>query len=91
MKITKEIFKESFFSIGAGLDIEPLLRFTNILDTFIYVNLYLDLSKIEKWYDNAFSQDDFEIIDKTIIENFDELDYFELNSNYKRISIPIKD
>ncbi len=82
MKITKELFEKSFFSIGAGLDIEPLLRFTNIIDTFIYVNLYIDLTSIEKWYDNVFSRGDFEIIDKTIIENFDELDYFELNQNY---------
>jgi hypothetical protein len=82
MKITKEIFKESFFSIGAGLDIEPLLRFTNIIDSFIYVNLYIDLTSIEKWYDKVFSQGDFSIIDKTIIENFDEIDCFELNNNY---------
>ena len=34
-------WKNVFYYPGAGIDVQPLLRFTHLTDTFFYVNLYL--------------------------------------------------
>jgi len=83
MKITTKIFEQSFYNIGAGFDIEPLHRFTHLTNTFIYVNLGLKKDKVIEWYDYALRfSEDIEIIEKTVIDNFDELNYFEMHKNY---------
>lgn len=83
MKITKEIFEKSFFSIGGGFDIQPLIRFTHICDFFINVNLFVEKDKAIEWYDVAFKYcNDIDVIDKQVIDDFDETDFFELNENY---------
>lgn len=83
MKITKEIFEKSFFSIGGGFDIQPLIRFSHISDFFINVNLFIEKGEAIKWYDKAFKYcDDIDVIDKQVIDRFDEEEFFELNENY---------
>jgi hypothetical protein len=83
MKITKDLFEKSFFSIGGGYDIEPLLRFSHICNLFINTNLDLEKNDVIQWYDGAFKKcNDIEVIEKIIIENFDERLFFELNENY---------
>jgi hypothetical protein len=84
MRITHSTFGEAFFYIGAGLDIEPLLRFTHICSEFIYVNLYLDLKRVAKWYDWALDLcPDIEVLEKNAIHGFDEERHFELNPGYR--------
>lgn len=83
MKITTEIFEKSFFSIGGGLDIEPLLRFSHISDFFINVNLFLSKDYVIQWYDRAFQYcDDIEVLEKKVINEFDEEEFFELHEDY---------
>lgn len=84
MKITSELFEKSFFYIGAGFDTEPMERFTHITDTFLYANLFIEKEKITKWYDEKFQHGDFRIIEKTIADDFDELDYFEMSKDFTR-------
>ena len=80
MKITKELFEKSFFSIGGGYDIEPLLRFSHICNLFINTNLDLEKNDVIQWYDGAFKKcNDIEVTEKIIIENFDERLFFELS------------
>ncbi len=84
MIITHPIFEKSFFYIGAGLDIEPLLRFTHICTEFIYVNLYLDQKRVAKWYDWALGLcPDIEVLEKEVVHGFDEEIHFELNPGYR--------
>jgi len=40
-QIIPQIFSESVFYPAAGLDIEPLLRLSNLASTFLFVNLHL--------------------------------------------------
>jgi hypothetical protein len=83
MRITSEIFKKSFYYIGAGFDIQPILRFTHLTDTFLYANLLLPLEEVLEWYDRHLNDGDIKIIKRTIIHDFTELDYFELDYNYR--------
>ena len=84
MKITSKMFEKSLYNIGAGYDIEPLLRLTHLTGTFIYVNLGLKKEKVVDWYEKAFKySNDLEILQKTVYDDFDELDYFEMHSDYK--------
>lgn len=79
MKITAKMFEKSFYSFGAGLDIQPMMRFTHLTDTFISANLFLDKELVIKWYERSFRWYGFEILDKKIISDFDEREYFELS------------
>ncbi|MFZ4415008.1 MAG: hypothetical protein ACOYOV_18120, partial [Bacteroidales bacterium] len=83
MKITTEEFSKSFFNIGAGYDIQPLMRFTHVTDTFIYLNLYLSEYSMSDWYDSIFRESDFEVLQKEVVTNFDELIHFEISPNYR--------
>jgi hypothetical protein len=83
MIITKELFENSHFNIGGGYDIEPLIRFTHSCSIFINLTLYLNLDEVTKWYDNRFKYSDFEVLEKTIIENFDERTHFELHPQFE--------
>jgi hypothetical protein len=83
MKITKEIFSKSFFSIAGGYDIQPLLRFSHVTDFFINVTLELEQNAVVEWYDQAFKKcNDIDVEEKIVINNFDETNYFELNEEY---------
>ena len=83
MKITKEIFEKSFFSIGGGFDIEPLIRFSHLSDFFINVNLFLEKDDVIEWYDKAFKYcNDIEVLEKIVVNEFDEEEFFELKENY---------
>ena len=86
MKITSALFAKSYYSIGPGLDIQPLIRLTHITDTFIYANLFLEKEEVVGWYEKNFSFYGFEIINKKIINNFDEKNYFEIQDRNRRIS-----
>ncbi len=83
MKITASDFSNSFFYIGAGYDLQPLLRFTHLCKNFIYTNLFIDQAKMENWYDLALRRHhDLEVINKKVLSDFDEEVNFELHENY---------
>jgi hypothetical protein len=72
MYLDKNTFERSFFYIGPGYDIQPLLRFTHLCDTFIYPNVYLNRRPVEEWYDSAFEHaKDIEVLDKRVTRGFD--------------------
>ncbi|GHB49218.1 hypothetical protein [Mongoliitalea lutea] len=76
-KITQLQFEKSFFNIGAGKDINPLLRFGHMTDTFIYTNLYLSKEEIETWYgEQFFLHYDFKLVEKKVIKSHGN-QYFE--------------
>ncbi len=82
-KITIKEFERSLYYIGAGYDIEPMLRFTHITDTFIYVNLHLSFEEISDWYDEQFElHPDIELLEKELDSSFDETTHFDLHPNY---------
>ncbi|MFP7754445.1 hypothetical protein ACLG6S_07295 [Thermodesulfobacteriota bacterium B35] len=83
-KITPAVFAKSFFYIGPGYDIEPLLRFTHLTDTFMYVNIYLSLREVLRWYDEQFSlHPDIEVVEKKVLRDFDETRHFTLHPDYR--------
>ena len=72
MQINSKVFSDSFFYIGSGFDIQPLLRFSNLCDTFLYANLYLNQSEVESWYDEALeNQNDIEVVSKKTFPGYD--------------------
>jgi hypothetical protein len=72
MHIDHQTFERSFFYIGPGFDIQPLLRFTHLCDTFLYPNLYLDRRPVEGWYDEALANaTDIEVLGKQVTSGFD--------------------
>lgn len=86
MRITSDLFEKSFFSIGGGYDIQPLIRFSHICDFFINVNLFIDEEDVIEWYDKAFKYcNDIIVHDKYVIDNFDVTEYFELHENYQSL------
>jgi len=85
MKITSELFQESFYSIGGGLDIQPLLRFTHLTNAFINVNLDLPLEYVKDWYNKVFDAcSDIEVLNFVELTDADEFDIFELPQDYQR-------
>jgi hypothetical protein len=84
MKITKELFERSFFMMGGGFDIEPMLRFSHVTDWFINVNLFIEQRDVISWYDRAFKFSDFEVLRKEVIDDFREDTHFELHPDYIR-------
>ena len=72
MHIDHQTFERSFFYIGPGFDIQPLLRFTHLCDTFLYPNLYLYRRPVEGWYDEALANAaDIEVLGKRVTSGFD--------------------
>ena len=72
MHVDHQTFERSFFYIGPGFDIQPLLRFTHLCDTFLYPNLYLDRRPVEAWYDEALANAaDIEVLGKRVTPGFD--------------------
>jgi gamma-glutamylcyclotransferase (GGCT)/AIG2-like uncharacterized protein YtfP len=83
IKITPQVFSSSLFYIGPGYDIEPLLRFTHLTDSFIYVNLYLSRNEVRDWYDEQFDRHpDIEILSANYITEFDETKNYTLHPDY---------
>jgi len=81
--ITKELFANSYFSIGAGLTLSPLLKMSHLTTDFIFCNLYLTKNEIKTWYDRTINHSmDLELIDYKEVQDFDELKHFELPTNY---------
>jgi hypothetical protein len=69
--IDTKAFDRSFFYIGPGFDIQPLLRFTHVCDTFLYANVFLDTRPAEEWYDHALAESpDIEIVGKDVEMGF---------------------
>jgi hypothetical protein len=84
MRITSDLFEKSFFSIGGGYDIQPIIRFSHICDVFINVNLFIEQQNAMDWYDRAFKYcNDIIVQEKYVVEQFDETEYFELHENYQ--------
>jgi len=83
LKITPDVFAKSLYYIGPGYDIEPLLRFTHLTDTFIYTNLFLSLKEVTGWYEKQFAlHPDIEVLARDICRDFDETRYFDLHPEY---------
>ena len=79
MHVDRQTFERSFLYLGPGYDIQPLLRFTHLCDTFLYPNLYLDRGPVEAWYDAAFAKArDIEVLGKKVTTDFDPLTAFDL-------------
>ena len=83
--ITHDVFSKSFYYIGPGFDFEPLFRFSHLCDTFIYSNLWYTKSEVLEKLNSEFSNNEYLQLDSIIEhEKFDELTYFEYDSNYKK-------
>lgn len=81
--ITKELFANSYFSIGAGLTLSPMLKMSHLATDFIFCNLYLTKSQVKTWYDKNIEHSmDLELLNYTEVQDFDELKHFELPANY---------
>ena len=81
--ITKELFANSYFSIGAGLTLSPLLKMSHLTTNFIFCNLYLTKKEVKTWYDNNIDRSmDLELLEFKEVHDFDELKHFELPTNY---------
>lgn len=81
--ITKELFENSYYAIGAGLTLSPLLKMSHLTTDFIFCNLYLTKHQVKTWYDkNIVRSGDLELLDYREVQNFDELKHFELPANY---------
>jgi len=75
----------TLFYAGAGKDIEPLLRFSNICDTFIFSNLYINFEEIHDFLHRALEEHPLlEIEDEHLDHNFAEHTHFELSPDYHR-------
>lgn len=46
--LSKEDFTKSFYYPASGIDLNPLVRFSHLTDTFVYVNLQLSENKLEE-------------------------------------------
>lgn len=83
--ITKELFANSYFSIGAGLTLSPMLKMSHLATDFIFCNLYLTKSEVKSWYDRQINHSmDLELVEYKEVHDFDELKHFELPTNYKQ-------
>lgn len=72
MNIDSNLFSESFFYIGPGFDIQPLVRFSNLCQTFLYTSLYLGRTEVESWYDETLGgHDDIDVISKDVFLGYD--------------------
>jgi hypothetical protein len=81
---TPKMFSKSFFYIAPGLDFEPLIRFSHLTDTFIYVNLYLTKYEVKKSITKYLEESEFlEPISFKEYDDFDETIYFELSQNFR--------
>lgn len=84
MKITTQDFTDSVFYPGAGKDIEPLLRLSNLAGTFLFTNLYLDQAEIQGYLDDQLANHPLLEVLETAAVGFDERTHFELHSDYRQ-------
>jgi len=85
MKITASDFANSCYYIGAGKDIEPLLRFTHLCDTFLCVNLYMDCADIQAYLRRCLDGHPLlELLDEEVDQSFEERTHLELHRDYRR-------
>ena len=85
MKITHSEFANSCYYIGAGKDIEPLLRFSHLCDTFLCANLYMDCAEILDYLHRSLDGHPLlELIDEEVDHSFEERTHFELHRDYRR-------
>lgn len=81
--ITLSLFENAYFSIGSGFSLTPLLRFSHLVQDFIFCNLYLGKEEVQAWYLKHIEKaDDLELISWECFENFNELEDVELPQNY---------
>lgn len=79
MVLTREQFRNSFFYPAAGCDLNPLLRFSDLTDTFVYPNLGLTEEETLKYMDSELWRYkgilEAENLDRKFTK--DELDYYK--------------
>lgn len=69
-RINSTLFQNSVFNIGAGKDLNPMIRFAHYSDTFIYTNLYMGFEDIFSWYKSQFlAHPDFELLASEVVED----------------------
>ena len=85
MKITPSDFANSCYYIGAGKDIEPLLRFSHLCDTFLCVNLYMECADIQAYLRRCLDGHPLlELLDEEVDLFFEERTHLELHRDYRR-------
>ena len=81
-KINLSLFQKSVFNIGAGKDLNPLIRFAHYTDTFIYTNLFIGFGEINSWYENQFKyHPDFELLCMEVVAERAYQEVFEQGAN----------
>lgn len=79
MILTKEQFRESFYYPAAGCDLNPLLRFSDLTDTFVYTNLGLSEKEVIRYINQELYRykGQLEIKDEGKSFSMDEIEYHE--------------
>jgi hypothetical protein len=86
-RLTKEELRESAYYCGAGVDLQPLLRFGDVIDNFIYVSVGISknefINGLNDFLDNIKSElhaynSSLEIINSTEF-NIEEIEHKKLN------------
>jgi hypothetical protein len=82
--ISQKLFQRSYYAIGAGKNLMALLKFSHLTQDFIFCNLYLDKEEILSYYlhEIKYFAQDLDLISHKVIDDFDELEHFELPKNY---------
>lgn len=75
----------TLFYAAAGKDIEPLLRFSHLCDTFLFSNLYMSFDEIHRYLHQELDESPLlEIEEEHADRAFDERTHFELSPDYHR-------
>lgn len=76
-------FARSYFSIGSGLSIMPLMRFSHLSQDFIFCNLFMSREQVKSWYLKAIDRShDLVLMDLQEWDSFDETKDLELPDDY---------
>lgn len=81
--LTSKIFENSFFYIGAGYDFEPLYRFSNVCENYIYVTSHVDKNEVKSELEKLKLFPDLKLNKIEEVKNFDENKHLEINKNFE--------
>ena len=84
MILRTHTLEHSLLYLGAGLNWEPLHRFSHLCDTFLYVNLYRSLDEVRGALERDLRDNPFlELLGLRVDRHFDETTHFELHPDYR--------
>lgn len=81
--LTSKIFENSFFYIAAGYDFEPLYRFSNVCENYIYVTSHVDKNEVKSELEKLKLLPDLKLNKIEEVKNFDENKHLEINKNFE--------